>query len=181
MSLRSDIRFKVAAAKLYREDREPNAILGHEYLYVGSFGAVQNPSILTGVGVTHILCVADGLKTSDSLSEHGFQCLDLDVLDRPGFDIESIFIPAFEFINAARESGGKVLVHCFQGKSRSITICCAYLMRYFNMGFVEGLDLIRESRSIAAPNLGFIVALRKYEKYLANNQSSISDLGKLDL
>ena len=170
-SRRSDIRYRLAAAKLYREDREPSAILGHDFLFVGSYGSVQNPQILSGFGITHVLCVAEGLGASDVLSTHGFECLDLGVPDSPDYRIESLFIPAFAFINSAREHGGKVLVHCFQGKSRSVTICCAYLMKYFEMGFVPALDLIRQSRKNAAPNLGFIVALRKYEKYLAQNIS----------
>ena len=59
---------------------------------------------------------------------------------------------------------GKVLVHCYQGKSRSSAVCCAYLMVRYGLSLDAALEKVCEVRPIAAPNSGFMSALRKLEK-----------------
>ena len=48
--------------------------------------------------------------------------------DEEEVDIQQHFQAAFDFIEKAESSGGAVLVHCHEGKSRSITLVLAYLM-----------------------------------------------------
>jgi dual specificity phosphatase 12 len=51
------------------------------------------------------------------------------------------------------------------GKSRSVTIVIAYLLRQYPHHTVKSaLDLIRESRPIAEPNDGFIAQLELYKR-----------------
>ncbi len=161
-----DWRRKFAEVKLCREDSVPCVISGCDFLYIGSVGSACSPDILTSLGITHVLCVADGIDKSNILSQNGFICLYAGVRDDPETNIKAIFETCFSFIDEARINEGKVLVYCFQGKSRSATVCCAYLMRFKQLRFIQALDIIRETRIIAAPNLGFIVVLRKFEKDL---------------
>ena len=82
-----------------------------------------------------------------------------------------------DLIKANEECGGKALVHCIFGVSRSVTLCMAYLMMYLSskktdknlenpttMGVYEALDYIRTKRSIARPNPGFMKQLVEFEK-----------------
>lgn len=75
---------------------------------------------------------------------------------------------AVQFIEAARLSGGKVLVHCRVGVSRSSTIVLAYVMAHLDLGLVESYLLVRSRRLniVIQPHLLFLWELRGFETYL---------------
>ncbi|CAM9705226.1 unnamed protein product [Discosporangium mesarthrocarpum] len=54
--------------------------------------------------------------------------MQVDVADKPSTDLSKYFEACAHFITYAQASGVKALVHCFRGKSRSVTVVCAYLM-----------------------------------------------------
>lgn len=169
----SSLRRKFALAALMRADNEPACIRGVGHLHVGSVGCILNPSALRRLGITQTLCVGEGVEgpSEEVMIEAGIDHCNIGVLDKPDVDIHAIFDTCFDIIEQCRKSHGKILVYCFQGKSRSITISVAYLMKYYELTFHEALSVVREARPIASPNLGFIVALRKYSKELELNKS----------
>jgi protein-tyrosine phosphatase len=61
---------------------------------------------------------------------------------------------------------GNLLVHCQMGKSRSVAIVIAYLMKYMNMKLNDAFNYVKRIRKIALPNLGFMKALGQFEKKL---------------
>lgn len=70
------------------------------------------------------------------------------------------------FVENVRSSGGKVLVHCLAGISRSPTICIAYLMYSHNLSLDQAYDLVKQRRSLISPNLNFMRQLFEYEQIL---------------
>lgn len=52
----------------------------------------------------------------------------MQILDNDDEKISDLFEEASDFIEHVEHSGRKVLVHCFEGKSRSATVVLAYLM-----------------------------------------------------
>ncbi len=76
----------------------------------------------------------------------------LEVDDSPDEDLMAHFEKCIEFI---RKDGGKVLVHCVSGISRSGAITIAYVMKTQGKTFEEAWEFVRERRSMVHPNSGF--------------------------
>lgn len=68
-----------------------------------------------------------------------------------------------------RKEGGKVLVHCHAGISRSATVCIAYIMWYKNWTMEKAYDYLKSKRSLIAPNLNFMRQLIEFENQLEQN------------
>lgn len=85
------------------------------------------------------------------------------MLDTPQQNILQYFDETYDFIHHALESGGKVLVHCVAGVSRSATVITAYLMRLKNIRYKAALAMLKRVRPIVTPNDGFIEQLRLYQ------------------
>lgn len=50
------------------------------------------------------------------------------------------------------------------GRSRSVSAVIAYLIKFCNKTCKESLSLVKKSRPIVNPNIGFIDQLEKYER-----------------
>lgn len=135
-----------------------------EGLFLGSIGAAYNKDELISRKITHVLSVANMIE---AMYPSDFKYKRVEVRDSADVNLEEHFEECFAFINEARQSGGAVLVHCFAGRSRSVTVVVAYLMKTLRMSFTEAFVLVRAKRPQAAPNPGFIFQLRKFERKLA--------------
>lgn len=58
-------------------------------------------------------------------------------------------------INAAREEGGKILVCCIGGLSRSPSFVIAYTMEMFNLRASQAYQYVQSKRLCITPNEGF--------------------------
>ena len=68
--------------------------------------------------------------------------------------------------------GGKVLVHCKAGVSRSATVCIAYLMCCKSMTFEQAFEFVRAKRSIISPNISFMQQLIEFEHVLTAKRTN---------
>merc|ERR1711920_463690 len=93
-----------------------------------------------------------------------FTRLILHVEDVPSSNISEHFEASKDFISAALNHGG-VLVHCFEGRSRSATIVTAFLVAADSSpaNVATALSAVRGKRSLVKPNQGFIDQLRDWE------------------
>ena len=180
-SLREALRL-LATRRFAAADRKPALIIPG--IYIGSVGAAANRDALRRLGITHVLCAASGL-TPDFPDE--FQYLSIDLKDRGSARLEEYFAPCFEFIDesltsvhggADSSAPGGVLIHCFQGRSRSAAVAVAWLMRSRGMKFLEALELVRAARPIVQPNPGFAAQLLAYERRLAHSKETTADTRK---
>ena len=92
--------------------------------------------------------------------DHNIKYLELDMDDTPCFQLEPYFSRLYSFLYHAYESGGKILIHCIWGKSRSVSCLCYFIMMYWCYNYDSTIALIKRSRPFATPNEGFQLQLR---------------------
>lgn len=68
------------------------------------------------------------------------------------------------FIDGIRKQGGSVLVHCFVGRSRSVAICCYYLITRFKRTFRDVYEQILSMRPIVQINVRFVNTLEQVSR-----------------
>ncbi|XP_038678207.1 dual specificity protein phosphatase 5 [Scyliorhinus canicula] len=130
------------------------------FLYLGSAYHASRPDFLDDLHISALLNVSrDCAEYFKSKYHYKF----IPVEDSATADMSSHFQEAIDFIDHVRHTGGKVLVHCEAGISRSPTICLAYLMRSKELRLEEAFDYIKERRSTISPNFGFMNQLLQYE------------------
>lgn len=127
-------------------------------LYVGSLRSTQDAASLKDHNIAAVLTVAGRLRVD---LPAGIHHLAVDIPDHPGADILQTLSTALPFIDRILSAEGSndveqaVLVHCASGVSRSVSVCCAWLMLRRSMTFEDALALVRTNRPLASPNLGF--------------------------
>ncbi|XP_063261971.1 dual specificity protein phosphatase 13B [Prinia subflava] len=133
-------------------------------IYLGDAWAARSKTILQGLNITHILNAADGLYNGNTgatyYADLQIEYYGVEAFDDPSFNLSIFFYDAANFIRKAlNSSGGKVLVHCAMGVSRSATLVLAFLMIHENMTLVDALKTVGAQRNIC-PNFGFLNQLR---------------------
>jgi protein-tyrosine phosphatase len=142
-------------------------------LYLGSIGAALNLPELLSVGITHILCTATGVR---SMHPDKFVYRTLTVLDSHSESLIDHFPDSIHWIECVlRENiSRKILVHCFAGRSRSVAIVLAYLMYKLRIPLSVALLHVRQFRTNANPNMGFINQLKAFEQELFTSKRSFA-------
>ena len=135
-------------------------------LYIGGLHALyQKPDLFSQAGITHIISVLDfDIYETGHFSK--YEHIHIRQEDDPNEDLLQHFKSTNAFIEHALTNGGGVFVHCAMGKSRSATICCAYLMGKYGVSPTEALAQICEGRPVCSPNLGFMEQLDVYHRML---------------
>ena len=132
-------------------------------LYLGSWEAAYAADDLRLAGVTHVLTAMSlGIVKLNSARMACFTTLQLPIFDVFSFNIAQYLPQCVEFIYGALADGGKVLVHCYAGVSRSATAVAAYLMTKRGMSPDEALTHMRDRRPCVSPNPGFLRQLHAF-------------------
>ncbi|KAF7775665.1 hypothetical protein Agabi119p4_4058 [Agaricus bisporus var. burnettii] len=130
-------------------------------LYLGNVAAVKCPDTRKKLGITHVVSVCHEYCPENGTSDTH---LHIPVQDTEYEDL-LIYLPkTTHFIQNALEEGGRVLVHCVMGVSRSTTVVAAFLMKHKKMDARSALRYIKQRRLQAHPNYGFIKQLDTYSK-----------------
>ncbi|XP_020114402.1 dual specificity protein phosphatase PHS1-like [Ananas comosus] len=136
-------------------------------LYIGGALAARSMYTLQHLGITHILCLCSNeIGQADSQYPYLFDYRNFSIRDTDDEDISDLFQETSDFIDYVEYLGGKVLVHCFEGRSRSATVVLAYLILRKNLTLLEAWNMLRKVHRRAQPNDGFARILLDLDKRL---------------
>eukprot|EP00397_Hematodinium_sp_SG-2012_P003583 GEMP01003591.1.p1 GENE.GEMP01003591.1~~GEMP01003591.1.p1 ORF type:complete len:812 (+),score=169.03 GEMP01003591.1:159-2594(+) len=133
-------------------------------LFLASYVVASNLNTLLAHGITHIVNTA--ADVCESLFTNECMYLTYYLKDIKEEDISAIFYRTFDFIDHAIAAGGRVLVHCREGISRSGTVIVAYLMYKYRADYDTAFKKVKEIRWVCSPNTGFICQLLTLQKRL---------------
>ncbi|KAG9131214.1 hypothetical protein Leryth_006072 [Lithospermum erythrorhizon] len=136
-------------------------------LFIGGALAARSVFTLQQLGITHVLCLCSNeIGQSDSQFPELFEYKNFSISDDEDASIGGLFEEACDFINHVENLGGKILVHCFEGKSRSATVVLAYLMLRKNFTLLEAWNTLKRVHRRAQPNDGFAKILLDLDRQL---------------
>ncbi|XP_054807774.1 dual specificity protein phosphatase PHS1 isoform X2 [Prosopis cineraria] len=144
---------------------KPSAVTNS--LFIGGALAARSVYTLQHLGITHILCLCTNeIGQSDSQFPDLFEYKNFYVCDDVDSNISSIFEEACDFIDRVEQKGQRILVHCFEGRSRSVTLVLAYLMLRKKFTLVEAWNTLKRVHRRAQPNDGFAKILQELDEKL---------------
>mmetsp|Transcript_16100 Transcript_16100/g.19558 ORF Transcript_16100/g.19558 Transcript_16100/m.19558 type:complete len:221 (-) Transcript_16100:78-740(-) len=131
-------------------------------LYLGSENAAMDAEVLKQHGITDILVPAFTGRER-LLHEGEFNYLIWPIQDIKGFPIIWSFPTFVSRIEEILDGGGKALIHCASGISRSASVVAAYLMKAKDLDENQAFHYMRHRRSIVS-NAKFDDQLRLWGK-----------------
>ena len=144
-----------------KKDEDYNEII-KDFLYISGYKTASTASDLQNMKITNIINCSGDL--CENLSFSGVNYLTLNIRDNVSENIECLFFKCINYINEAKEKQGRVLIHCYKGVSRSVSILISYLIYLYKWTYDEAFDFVQSKRSIANPNIGFYLQLKTFHK-----------------
>lgn len=134
-------------------------------LYLSDMAAANDIVKLKRHGIKGVISLG-GLYEQMSYLVHGdpeyhLEYYQIYIEDCSSEPINEYFEDAIWFIN---KLSAPVLVHCFMGMSRSVSIIVAYLIKEKDMTYTEAISYVQERRTFICPNDGFLEQLEKYSE-----------------
>ncbi|CDO72775.1 hypothetical protein BN946_scf184994.g28 [Trametes cinnabarina] len=130
-------------------------------LFLSDMYTATSPVVIQRLGITHVASI---VRKPAHRYPKPVRHLCVPVDDKDETNILDYFDAAVGWIHAALAEGGRVLLHCVWGMSRSASVAIAYLIAARRMSLDEALQLARARRKVVRPNQGFMGQLKVYEK-----------------
>ncbi|XP_032366896.1 dual specificity protein phosphatase 18 [Etheostoma spectabile] len=132
-----------------------------DHLYLSNGRAASDAS---QVARCKIACIVNVTETRSRRPLHpGVEYVHIPLPDSPVSPLSDHFDEVADKIQQTAERGGRTLVHCNAGVSRSASLCMAYLMKHRGVPLLEAHRWVRASRPVVRPNNGFWKQLIRYE------------------
>ena len=149
------------------QEEDYNEII-EDFLYLSSYKTASTITDLKNLKITNIInCSGDLCENlSNDSSLLNIEYLTLNIRDNVSENIECLFFLCINYINDVKEKKGRILIHCYKGVSRSVSIVIAYLIYLYKWSYDKAFDFVQSKRSIANPNIGFYLQLKTFYKRL---------------
>lgn len=179
-TVNNNFMYYVGALRYYVQPYISNTFTANQItsnIFLGDIASAFNEDALKEQGITHILSIFNGAQKTFPDS---FTYKIIHINDDAWVNIREHFDESNQFIDdALKNPENKILIHCQRGVSRSVTLLIAYLLWKKNSedkidknnvddAIEEVISYVKEQRSIANPNLGFVKCLKSYIYELNN-------------
>jgi hypothetical protein len=140
-----------------------------DVLYIGNASHAHDERGLRTCGITHIINCTKDIKncweknSGEAPTDFKIEYLRIPVHDQEHDPIDMFFPCAVEFITAALEKKGKVLVHCLSGISRSAALILAFLIASKQMDLKSAYAHLRKKKPSIRINRGFFYNLVQFQ------------------
>ncbi|KAG6911391.1 hypothetical protein DXG01_016488 [Tephrocybe rancida] len=141
-------------------------------LYISDLSFAENPACLASYGITHVISAISGsvhMPSPAALYPHPPpRHLHVRIEDSPFVELAAHLPGTTQWIQDAYMSSpeARILVHCGEGVSRSVSVVAAFLIAQYGWTPSEAVQYIKQKRRVADPNFGFIAQLGEYARSL---------------
>ncbi|XP_074526603.1 dual specificity protein phosphatase 18 [Halichoeres trimaculatus] len=136
-----------------------------DHLYLCNSRAASDSSQVSRCNITCIVNVTE-TRSNCPLPPGVDEYIHIPLSDSPVSPLCEHFDRVADKIKQTEELGGRTLVHCNAGVSRSATLCMAYLLKHRGVTLLEAHRWVKSCRPIVRPNNGFWKQLLRYEMEL---------------
>ncbi|VDN21183.1 unnamed protein product [Gongylonema pulchrum] len=130
------------------------------YLFLSGFGCITEKK-LRAHGITHII---DATNLPNNPRYRGIEVMEIFVDDSLIADLTPHFPLAAQFVRDSQKQGGKVLIHCAAGISRSAALCIICLVLNEGRSLREAYYDVLEKRPFISPNIAFWRQMIDFER-----------------
>jgi protein-tyrosine phosphatase len=142
-----------------------------DFLYISGYKTASTISDLQKLQITNIINCSGDL--CENLYFSGINYLTLNIRDNVSENIECLFFKCINYISETKEKNGRVLIHCYKGVSRSVSIIISYLIFLHKWNYDEAFDFVQLKRPIANPNIGFYLQLKTFHKRITLDEDRL--------
>ncbi|XP_061672695.1 dual specificity protein phosphatase 18 [Syngnathoides biaculeatus] len=138
-----------------------------DHLYVSNARAASRDCLLSAHNITCVINVTESGSSSRGRPVlPGVEYVHIPLSDSPSAPLGDHFDEVADKIQQVARLGGRTLVHCNAGVSRSAALCMAFLLKHHDATLVEAHARLKACRPTARPNNGFWRQLIQYELQL---------------
>ena len=118
-------------------------------IYLSSCLGASNSYLLSRYNIKYIINLATTVPNFFSNMEY----LKIDIKDdgQKKFTKQTLD-KAYDFIEYSQLQNKNILIHCFMGRSRSVTVIIYYLMKKFSLNYDQAIDIIKNQRNYVNPS-----------------------------
>ena len=168
INLKEELNMDNNIERKYEEDY--NEII-KDFLYISGYKTASTISDLQKLKITNIINCSGDLCENLYFSDISY--LTLNIRDNVSENIECLFFKCINYISETRAKNGRVLIHCYKGVSRSVSIIISYLIFLHKWSYDEAFDFVQLKRPIANPNIGFYLQLKTFHKRITLDEDRL--------
>jgi protein-tyrosine phosphatase len=153
-------------------------------IYLGDISAAHDTVLLAEIQVKWVLDLSNTLKGSSSEENDGMVTRRIVPIEDSAADSDKMLQnldECVEFIQTGLQASQVVLIHCTEGKSRSVTALIYFLMRHHNITLQDAWTRVAAIRPEMRPNDGFKRLLIELECTTAGTSTSSMSLRDMQL